>query len=115
MNTVDMSFVLICASMALLMTPALAVFYASLCRKKSEVDIMMQVWICLAVVRPLSANGLRRHHPCLDLRRDSGTDDPESLGFICAALEPRGLHPIGPYDLGRRTVRLTWLGCFAAK
>lgn len=50
MNTVDTLFVLICAAMVLLMTPALAVFYAGLCRKKSGVAIMMQVWICLAVV-----------------------------------------------------------------
>ncbi len=50
MNPVDTLFVLICAAMVLLMTPALAVFYAGLCRKKSGVDIMMQVWICLAVV-----------------------------------------------------------------
>ncbi len=50
MNTVDTLFVLICAAMVLLMTPALAVFYAGLCRKKSGVDIMIQVWICLAVV-----------------------------------------------------------------
>ncbi len=49
-NPVDTLFVLICAAMALLMTPALAVFYAGLCRKKSGVDIMMQVWICLAGV-----------------------------------------------------------------
>lgn len=50
MNPVDTLFVLICAAMVLLMTPALAVFYAGLCRRKSGVDIMMQVWICLAVV-----------------------------------------------------------------
>lgn len=50
MNAVDTLFVLICAAMVLLMTPALAVFYAGLCRRKSGVDIMMQVWICLAVV-----------------------------------------------------------------
>jgi len=29
--------------MALLMTPALAVFYAGLCRKKSEVDIKTKI------------------------------------------------------------------------
>lgn len=50
MNTTDTLFVLVCAAMVLLMTPALAVFYAGLCRRKSGVDIMMQVWICLAVV-----------------------------------------------------------------
>lgn len=50
MSSVDTLFVLICSAMVLLMTPALAVFYAGLCRKKSGVDIMMQVWICLAVV-----------------------------------------------------------------
>ena len=36
MNTVDTLFVLICAAMVLLMTPALAVFYAGLCRKKKR-------------------------------------------------------------------------------
>jgi len=50
MNLANTLFVLICAAMVLLMTPALAVFYAGLCRKRSGVDIMMQVWICLAVV-----------------------------------------------------------------
>lgn len=50
MNAINTLFVLLCAAMVLLMTPALAVFYAGLCRRKSGVDIMMQVWICLAVV-----------------------------------------------------------------
>lgn len=153
MNPVDTLFVLICAAMVLLMTPALAVFYAGLCRRKSGVDIMMQVWVCLAVVGPLwaligfslafgpdavdgllggadffllqgvgleaspaysagiplhpvllPANGLRRHYPCPDLRRDSGTNGTESLGSVLTSLEPRGLHPPGPHDLGRRLV-----------
>lgn len=40
MNPVDTLFVLICAAMVLLLTPAPAVFYTGLCRRKSGVDIM---------------------------------------------------------------------------
>lgn len=57
MSEVDTLFVLVCAAMVVLMTPALAVFYAGLCRRKSGVDLMMQVWICLAIVGLLWAVG----------------------------------------------------------
>ncbi len=50
MNAADTLFVLVCAAMVLVMTPALSAFYTGLTRRKSGVDIMMQVWICLAVV-----------------------------------------------------------------
>ncbi|MGN1014824.1 MAG: ammonium transporter [Butyricicoccus sp.] len=50
MNAADTLFVILCAAMVLFMTPALSAFYAGLTRRKSGVDIMMQVWICLAVV-----------------------------------------------------------------
>lgn len=49
-SATDTLFILICAAMVLFMTPALSAFYAGLTRKKSSVDIMMQVWICVTVV-----------------------------------------------------------------
>ena len=49
-NQVDTLFVLIGALMVILMTPALSVFYAGLGRIRNGVDVMMQVWICFAVV-----------------------------------------------------------------
>lgn len=50
MNAADTLFVLVGGALVLLMTPALSAFYAGLTRRKSGVDIMMQTWICLAVV-----------------------------------------------------------------
>lgn len=39
-NFADTGFILVCAAMVCLMTPALAVFYAGLLRKGNIVDIM---------------------------------------------------------------------------
>lgn len=49
-SQVDTLFVLIGALMVILMTPALSAFYAGLGRARSGVDVMMQVWICFAIV-----------------------------------------------------------------
>ncbi|MCW2606077.1 MAG: amtB2 [Frankiales bacterium] len=45
----DTAFVLLCTALVLLMTPALALFYAGMVRAKSSLAMLMQVFVCLAV------------------------------------------------------------------
>jgi len=49
-NTGDTAFVLICAALVALMTPALAFFYGGLVRRKNFLAIMMQSFISMGVV-----------------------------------------------------------------
>lgn len=52
-NFADTGFILVCAAMVCLMTPALAVFYAGLLRKGNIVDIMFQCFIAMGIVTVL--------------------------------------------------------------
>ena len=52
-NFADTGFILVCAAMVCLMTPALAVFYAGLLRKRNIVDIMFQCFIAMGIVTVL--------------------------------------------------------------
>lgn len=49
-DTGDTGFVMICTAMVLLMTPALALFYGGMVRRKDILSIMMQTFICLGLV-----------------------------------------------------------------
>ena len=49
-NTGDTAFVLICAALVALMTPALAFFYGGLVRRKNFLAIMMQSFISMGIV-----------------------------------------------------------------
>lgn len=44
------AFVLLCTALVLLMTPGLALFYAGMVRAKSSLAMLMQNFVCLAVV-----------------------------------------------------------------
>jgi Amt family ammonium transporter len=46
----DTAFVLVCTALVLLMTPGLALFYAGMVRAKSSLAMLMQNYVCLAVV-----------------------------------------------------------------
>ena len=46
----DTAFVLVCTALVLLMTPGLALFYAGMVRAKSSLAMLMQNFVCLAVV-----------------------------------------------------------------
>ena len=49
-NSGDTAFVLICAALVALMTPALAFFYGGLVRRKNFLAIMMQSFISMGIV-----------------------------------------------------------------
>ena len=50
MDSGNTAFVLLCTALVLLMTPGLALFYAGMVRAKSSLAMLMQNFICLAVV-----------------------------------------------------------------
>ena len=71
MNTGDNAFVLLCAALVFLMTPALAFFYGGLVRRKNVVNTMMAcagvmglsvvLWIVIGF-SPFVRRRSRRHH-----------------------------------------------------
>ncbi len=49
-DTGDTAFVMICAALVMLMTPALALFYGGMVRTKNVLSTIMQSFICLGIV-----------------------------------------------------------------
>ena len=49
MNAVDNAFILICAGLVFMMTPALALFYGGLVRSRNVLSTSMHSYACLAV------------------------------------------------------------------
>ena len=50
MNTGDIAFLLVCAALVMLMTPALAMFYAGMVRTKNTLGTIMQSFILIALI-----------------------------------------------------------------
>ena len=50
MNTGDIAFLLICAALVMLMTPALAMFYAGMVRTKNTLGTIMQSFIMIGLI-----------------------------------------------------------------
>ncbi|MEN6568342.1 MAG: ammonium transporter [Veillonellales bacterium] len=49
-DTGDTAFVMLCAALVMLMTPALAIFYGGMVRTKNVLSTIMQSFICLGIV-----------------------------------------------------------------
>ena len=49
LNTGDTGFVMLCTALVCMMTPALALFYGGMVRKKNVLTIMMQNFISMGV------------------------------------------------------------------
>ena len=65
LNTGDTGFVMLCTALVCMMTPALALFYGGMVRKKNVLTIMMQNFISMGVTAIIWIFGgfslVRRH------------------------------------------------------
>ena len=117
LNTGDTGFVMLCTALVCMMTPALALFYGGMVRKKNVLTIMMQNFISMGVTAIIwifggfslafgpDVGGLFGDRSGADHGRVRRAAELPRLPEVPHLVDDLHLHSRLPLDLGRRLPR----------